>query len=542
MKHPKKVIAVCAALVCFPLVGFAGDSPLDPSYQKYKPQTRVGVEVDANATATGTVIQIPVATTNAGNISANGGQLNVGPGAISPTANGGSVALKNSLNPTASAVANGGQLNVGAGALSPTANGGQATANGGKANATIGNVAGGNSTNTIKVNGGTQSNTLNVARGALTANGGEGGEGGKGGNATSTTGPINVQGGNTTSTAIIAPNAVNNHTTATGGKGGNATSNATATVAPGAVQNHVAGGTGSVKDSGNSSVKDSGNSSSTVAGSGNSEVSNNGNIATGAVQVNVDNRQQNPAPPHAVATTPGVLQINPQAVTSSFSLGLPNAVGAAGFTHLYQRHCQTQMSGEKNVIRFQTKYEQGIAALDDQALQGNSKVTPTVHVTPDQPTNPGRCFCLGTLQVELRVDPDLLSKGNEETVHAAAGKWLRDNIRGFKFVDAIYSDKSTTYPKVVEGAGWSKGIGGGGSATFGNNMVGIITPSFGNTQGYSRNHALVTVKYALVGSNGNDTPVDGRTLDVSEFMKQVAALPAVEQWGAVAATPIQVIK
>lgn len=474
-----------------------------------------------NATGTGTATANPVNTLNGGNSSA----------VANPTATG--TATANPIqNMTASPTATGGSVgDTTALGGNATLTGGNQTLTGGNSNAvgtgtaTIGDVnvnptstSGANATNTANLNGTvTGTNTNN-----LTAN------------------PTSTSGATSGSTSGANANLTLQKGAVEGGAGGAGGAGGSATIEKGAVQNTLTGGTariedgavrntnlsnsssnaaatgGTVKDSGNSASSSTSGASVNNSGSGNSRsesgasVENAGNIATGAVQVHFEA----PKPVRAIATTPNAMMVNPTAPTSNYAIGQPNAVGAAGFVAVYEDFCITQMSGDDNVVRVKTDHESIIATLDDQARKPNGQ-TPTIRTVPLQRVErgSGSCYCLGTIQVEAQVDPDLARDGNFQTIHAAVGKWARENLRGYRLIQLVYSnDHSKTAQKGTAAYASSKGIGAALSSVFGgaDKAVAMATPAWGSSRGYTTDYPIVGFTYVIIGSM-DDTPAAAQT-------------------------------
>ncbi len=344
---------------------------------------------------------------------------------------------------------------------------------------------------------------------------------------------------NNAATATSKSTATSNaNASATGGSvnvgAGAMSPSATVYVSPGAVQ----GGKSIIEEG---AVQNSNNINAQGGKGGEGgNVKNSGNIEKGAVQVNVDARTIQAKQPRAIATTPNALPVTyGSAPTSFYPIGEPNSVGSAGFVSVYENHCQTQMSGD-NVIRFKTDHENGIATLDDQARMAGTKTAPQVRVVkgPQQiATTGGRCTCLGTLQVEASIDPEMAREGNMATINAAAGKWVRANLRGPKLVQLVYSPSSVTFQKGTMGHAGSAGIGGAISAVLGS-TVAMASPSFGHTNAYSTDYPIVGITYVLIGGAGEDNVNDARTLDVAEFMNEVENMPRSEHWTIPSALPV----
>jgi hypothetical protein len=299
-----------------------------------------------------------------------------------------------------------------------------------------------------------------------------------------------------------------------------------------------------VKDSGNSASSSTSGASVNNSGSGNSRsesgasVENAGNIATGAVQVHFEA----PKPVRAIATTPNAMMVNPTAPTSNYAIGQPNAVGAAGFVAVYEDFCITQMSGDDNVVRVKTDHESIIATLDDQARRPGGQ-TPTIRTVPLQrvESGSGSCYCLGTVQVEARIDPELARDGNFQTIHAAAGKWARENLRGYRLIQLVYSnDQSKTAQKGTAAYASSKGIGAAVSSVFGgaDKAVAMATPAWGSSRGYTTDYPIVGFTYVIVGSMDDTPAAEARTIDIGAFMGTVAAMPRPEPWAVTTGAPV----
>lgn len=349
-------------------------------------------------------------------------------------------------------------------------------------------------------------------------------------NASATGGSVNVGAGalSPSATVYVSPGAVQ------GGKGGSVE------IEKGAIQNsnNVQGGKSIIEEG---AVQNSNNISAQGGKGGEGgNVKNSGNIEKGAVQVNVDARTIQAKQPRAIATTPNALPVTyGSAPTSFYPIGEPNSVGSAGFVSVYENHCQTQMSGD-NVIRFKTDHENGIATLDDQARMAGAKTAPQVRVVkgPQQiATTGGRCTCLGTLQVEASIDPEMAREGNMATINAAAGKWVRANLRGPKLVQLVYSPSSVTFQKGTMGHAGSAGIGGAISAVLGSTIA-MASPSFGRTNAYSTDYPIVGITYILIGGSEEDDVNDVRTLDIAEFMNEVENMPRSEHWTIPSALPV----
>lgn len=512
---------------------------------------------DASANAGVTLGNIAPVTTSGstatvGNISPT---LTASPTATGGNATGTGTATANPIqNMTASPTATGGSVgDTTALGGNATLTGGNQTLTGGNSNAvgtgtaTIGDVnvnptstSGANATNTATLNGTvTGTNTNNV-----TAN------------------PTALSGSTSGATSGSTSGATANIGDVTGGTGGSAT------IEKGAVQNTLTGGTARIEDgavrntnlsssSSNSSatggtVRDSGNSSSSSSsgasvdnsGSGNSRsesgasVENAGNIATGAVQVHFEA----PKPVRAIATTPNAMMVNPTAPTSNYAIGQPNAVGAAGFVAVYEDFCITQMSGDDNVVRVKTEYESIIATLDDQARKPNGQ-TPIIRTVPLQRVEKGSgsCYCLGTIQVEAQIDPELARDGNFQTIHAAVGKWARENLRGYRLIQLVYSnDQSKTAQKGTAAYASSRGIGAAVSSVFGgaDKAVAMATPAWGSSRGYTTDYPIVGFTYVIIGSMDDTPAADARTIDIGAFMETVAVMPRPEPWAVSQGVPV----
>ena len=350
--------------------------------------------------------------------------------------------------------------------------------------------------------------------------------------------------GNINNTATATSTATSNASaSATGGSvnvgAGAMSPTATVNIAPGAVQ----GGKGGSVEIEKGAIQNTNNVSAQGGKGGEGgNVKNSGNatIEKGAVQVNVDARTIASKQPKAVATTPNALPVTyGNAPTSFYPIGEPNSVGAAGFVSAYENHCQTQMSGD-NVIRFKTDHENGIATLDDQARMSGEKNSPQVRIVKGPQSiasNSGRCTCLGTLQVEASIEPEMAREGNMGTIHAAAGKWVRANLRGPKLVQLVYAPNSVTFQKGTMGHAGSAGIGGAISAVLGSTIA-MAAPSFGHTNAYSTDYPIVGITYVLIGGAEEGDVNDARTLDVAEFMNEVESMPRSEHWTIPSALPV----
>ncbi len=462
MKHFKKAIAICAALVLLPSIVFAEDNnPLSPSYRRNNSQPSVNVDVDVDVNAKGTVIQKPVLN-----------QTQTGIQYQDQTA----IVKQNPIIVQKPVIA-------------PVI----------KQNATT-------------VSGSATTNSGNIAN---TANGGEGGKA----SATIQKGAVQNMNNVAGSTATIAKGAVNN--TVTGGS---------STIEKGAVVNN-----NSTSSAGGSAVIQDGANQNT-----NSNNADGGNVEKGAVSVNIDNSQHNAAAPHAIATPVVGAVMAPVNATSFYQAGLPNAVGANAVVGLYEDQCTTAVSGNDNVVHAETKYEKFTLVLDDQGKVRNGK-TPTVQLVKlPQSTGikSGQCICLGTLQVEALPMPETGRGSNRQTLHVAAAQFIARNLRlspGSGNVKLLYAEHSITLNKGTEVYANSKGIGGGGSATFGSNVVGAVAPSFGSSGGYSTDYAMVGVTYFIV-SDASTASEEMRTLDIARFANEISRLPQ-PQWNGANATP-----
>lgn len=323
----------------------------------------------------------------------------------------------------------------------------------------------------------------------------------------------------------------------------NSVSGGNATIERGAVQNTVNGGKAVIEEG---AVKNTNNNDIEVSAKGGAggNAQSSATVEKGAVVVNVDNRQTATKPVRAIATTPSFMQVTPVAPTSFYPQGIPNSVGSAGLVNAYENHCTIQMSGDNNIVRADTGHEKIIAALDDQAQMGGAKTTPEVRIvkTPQQlASNSGRCLCLGTLQVESTIKPDEARENNMQTIHAAAGKWTRQNLRGFKQVQLLYvPNQSVTFQKGTAAHAGSGGFGAAVSAVIGRAVLGAA-PSVGMTNGHTTDYPIVGVTYLMVGTiDGNEPPEGARTVELSPLMSELAAMPAPQAWSATpVAQPVQ---
>lgn len=449
----------------------------------------------------GTTINDPDASANAG----------VTLGNIAPVTTSGSTATVGNINPTLTS--------------NPTATGGNATGTGTATANPVNTLNGGNSSAVANptATGTATANPIQNMTASPTATGGS-------------VGDVNVNPTSTSAATSGSTSGANANLTlqkgaVEGGAGGAGGAGGSATIEKGAVQNVNLSDS---KADASSEVNNSGNSRSESGAS----VENAGNIATGAVQVHFEA----PKPVRAIATTPNAMMVNPTAPTSNYAIGQPNAVGAAGFVAVYEDFCITQMSGDDNVVRVKTEYESIIATLDDQARKPNGQ-TPIIRTVPLQRVErgSGSCYCLGTIQVEAQIDPELARDGNFQTIHAAVGKWARENLRGYRLIQLVYSnDQSKTAQKGTAAYASSRGIGAAVSSVFGgaDKAVAMATPAWGSSRGYTTDYPIVGFTYVIIGSMDDTPAADARTIDIGAFMETVAVMPRPEPWAVSQGVPV----
>lgn len=333
----------------------------------------------------------------------------------------------------------------------------------------------------------------------------------------------------------LAPGAVQ------GGAGGkveiergafqNSVSGGNATIERGAVQNTLNGGKVEVEEGAFNNINN--NKVDAHGGEGGKATA-----TTGPITVNNITPEERKRTEALVMTTPNVIPVPTIPVPTSFyPQGVPNSVGSAGLVNTYENHCAIQMSGDNNIVRTDTGHEKIIAALDDQARMGGVKTAPEVRIikTPQQlAPNSGRCLCLGTLQVESTIEPDEARQNNMQTIHAAAGKWTRQNLRGFKQVQLLYvPNQSVTFQKGTAAHAGSAGIGAAVSGIISHATMGVVSPSLGRTNGHTTDYPIVGVTYLMVGTiDGNEPPEGARTVDMSLLMNQVEKMPPPQVWTA----------
>lgn len=362
------------------------------------------------------------------------------------------------------------------------------------------------------------------------------------GTATTISGPATTNSGNITN---IAKGGAGGSAYIENVQGGSSTNTNNVSVKAGSQSNTLNVAPGAVTANGGNVEKGAIQNTNNVAGSDGGDVNNSGNssIAKGAVNVNIDNSQHSAAAPHAIATPVIGTQMAPVNPTSFYQAGLPNAVGADAVVGLYEDQCTTTVSGDGNVIHAETKYEKFTLVLDDQVKVRNGK-PPTVQLVKlPQSTgvNSGRCVCLGTLQVEALPMPETGRGSNRQTLHVAALRFIASNLRldpnlASTNVKLLYAERSITLNKGTEVYAKAKGFGGGGSATFGSNIVGALAPSFGSTGGYSTDYPMVGVTYFIVSDTSDGTP-KMRTLDIARFVSDINRLPQ-PQWSGANAAPL----
>lgn len=321
----------------------------------------------------------------------------------------------------------------------------------------------------------------------------------------------------------------------------NSVSGGNAIIERGAVQNNVNGGKVEVEEG---AFKNTNNNKVDVDAHGGE--GGNATATTGPITVNNITPAERKRTEALVMTTPNVMPVPTiPTPTSFYPQGVPNSVGSAGLVNAYENHCAIQMSGDNNIVRTETGHETIIAALDDQARMGGAKTAPEVRIvkTPQQlAPNSGRCLCLGTLQVESTIEPDEARQNNMQTIHAAAGKWTRQNLRGFKQVQLLYvPNQSVTFQKGTAAHAGSAGIGAAVSGIISHATMGVVSPSLGRTNGHTTDYPIVGVTYLMVGTiDGNEPPESARTVDMSLLMNQVEKMPPPQAWGvAPAAQPVQ---